>query len=122
MNPPSEVTVLSDNESRPSLLPPLLEVLQSSSFVALRGTINDRGDSVLRGTEEEVGDGTVPDIEDRRFGWVSRDERVSAAKTLEIETEVVAGVTAGRLTLETRRGVEELSRSMGLRLGEELEE
>jgi len=122
VNPPSEVTVLSDNESRPSLLPPLLEVLQSSSFVALRGTINDRGDSVLRGTEEEVGDGTVPDIEDRRFGWVSRDERVSAAKTLEIETEVVAGVTAGRLTLETRRGVEELSRSMGLRLGEELEE
>lgn len=64
MNPPSEVTVLSDNESRPSLLPPLLEVLQSSS---VRGTINDRGDSVLRGVEEEeVGDGTVPDIEDRR--------------------------------------------------------
>lgn len=41
---------------------------------------------------------------------------------MEIETEVVAGVTVGRLTLETRRGLTEFSRSMGLRLGEELEE
>lgn len=72
MKPPSEVTVLSDNESSPSLLPLLLEVLQSSSFFALRGTINDRGDSVFRGDgEEEVGDATEPDIEDRRFTWVS---------------------------------------------------
>lgn len=71
MKPPSEVTVLSDNESSPSLLPLLLEVLQSSSFFALRGTINDRGGSVLRGAGEEVGDGTLPDMEDRRFTWVS---------------------------------------------------
>jgi hypothetical protein len=66
------VTVLSDNESSPSLLLLLLEVLQSSSFFTLRGTINDRGDSVLRGAgEEEVGDGTVPDMEDRRLTWAS---------------------------------------------------
>jgi hypothetical protein len=35
---------------------------------------------------------------------------------------VVAGVTAGHLTLEMRRGVMRFSRSMGLWLGEELEE
>lgn len=70
MKPPSEVTVLSDKESSPSLLPLLLEVLQSSSFFALRGTINDRGDSVIRG-DGEVGDATEPDIEDRRFAWAS---------------------------------------------------
>ena len=63
--------MLSDNESSPSLLPLLLEVLQSSSFLALRGTINDRGDSALRGRGEEVGDATEPDIEDRRLTWAS---------------------------------------------------
>jgi len=71
VNPPSEVTVLSDNESIPSLLPLLLEVLQSLSFFALRGTINDRGASALRGAGEEVGDAPEPDIEDRPFTGIS---------------------------------------------------
>lgn len=71
MNPPSEVTVLSDNESIPSLLPLLLEVLQSSSFFVLRGTIKDRGGSALRGVGEEVGDALEPDTEDRRFSGIS---------------------------------------------------
>ena len=48
-------------------------------------------------------------------------ERVSAT-ILVTETDVVAGVNAGRRTLETRRGVTGFSRSTDFRLGDEWEE
>lgn len=116
MNPPSDVTVLSDIDPFPSLLPLLLDALDelSSPFLDGRGITKDIGWSALR-------DGGVTgefelesDARRRPELWL----RLSAIMA-EIDTEVVAGETVGRRMLVIRRGVTWLSRSICLRLGEE---
>lgn len=102
------------SESIPSLLPLLLD-LESMSILGGRGTT---GLSLLRGV------GEVGAEDPRRIeGGVAlscrmSEFRVSAATTLEMETEVVAGVKAGRRILGCRRGVL-LPSSAAFRLGEE---
>jgi len=112
------------SESIPSL--PLLLDLQSISAFGVRGT---RKLSALRGV---MGGELDAELEEpRRFsvggGSCNRlsEDRVSDATIRDTETDVVAGVSAGRRPLEYRRG--ELgwllySGSAGFRLGDECEE
>jgi len=117
VKPPSEVTVLSVIELRPPLLPLLLDAPQSSSFLEVRGMMKEGARSALRVAADES---TEPGIKVRNFRGVSwlLWERLSAT-ILETETEVVAGVTAGRRVLDIRRGGTGFSISVGFRLGDD---
>lgn len=90
--------MLSETEPRPSLLPLLLEALLKASLADL-GTRKES----LRETSATIGGGTEGDIDDlRSFGEDSLGDRLSATTTLVIDTEVVAGVSTGRLVLPER--------------------
>lgn len=131
MKPPSEVTVLSDNEPVPSLLPLLLEALDiasSSPFLSAVEGMSSEGREVGEGREGVVGKGSRFsgfDIEPFRLTdpcWDAAEGPPTT--TLETETEVVAGVTVGRLMLEARFGalIAPCSRSTLFRVGDDFDE
>lgn len=144
MNPPSEVTVLSEKFPCPSLLPLLLEALDRLSSFAREtilgmtreegraegggaGAGADRSGEVVLGTEDcSRRSGRVTD--DRRRAEDPPNADGLCATTLDTETEVVAGVvTVGLLLPGVRLGArlvggDGFSSSMSLRLGDELDE
>lgn len=112
MNPPSDVTVLSESEPIPSLLPLLLDaLLANSSLPAPRGT---RNAASLRSEAAAAAGATAVDIDGLRGA------RLSAATTFDTDTDVVAGVSTGRRMLGER--CVGLSISRDLRLGDELDD
>lgn len=111
------------SESIPSLLPLLLD-LESMSILEGRGTTKL---SPLRDVAED-GKLDADGADDPRrtepvvgLSWRISEDLVSDAMILEMETDVVAGVKAGRRILECRRSTV-FSSSVGLPLGEECED
>lgn len=146
MNPPSEVTVLSEKFPRPSLLPLLLEALERLSSFAREtifgitrevGRAGGAGARAAAGADRsgEVALGAVDGS--RLSGRVTDDRRRAEdppnadglwAMTLDTDTEVVAGVvTVGRLLAGARLGVrvgggDGFSNSMSFRFGDEFDD
>lgn len=119
MKPPSDVTVLSESEPIPSLLPLLLDALLKNSSFPVRGTRNaaslrGAGSGAAAAFAATLG-AAVVDIDGLRAA------RLSAATTFETDTDVVAGVSVGRRVLGERCAVGE-SISRDLRLGDEFDE
>lgn len=144
MNPPSEVTVLSESDPIPSLLPLLLEALDKLSsperetvsgitreIGGFVGTDERKGDAAMTGVEGKASRFSGRDNEDLLRAWRDpRDRGVGLfATTFDKETEVVAGVTEGREVTVCRRmlderlgGVEVFSSSTSFRFGDDCKE
>ena len=106
MKAPSDVTVLSESDPTPSLLPLLLEALESLSSserltaVEITNGFGRGGADLVEGLVVDVGGGTASFFS----GFETDDLRPPEAAgellatTLDTDTEVVTGVIVGLLT------------------------